>query len=89
LRRFVDAGLTPLAALQIATINPARFLGRTADLGTVEAGKLADLVVLDRNPLLDIAHTRAIAAVVVAGRYLSRDALDGILRGVVAAAQSH
>jgi imidazolonepropionase-like amidohydrolase len=87
LQRFVDAGLTPLAALQTATINPARFLGR-ADLGTVEPGKLADLVVLDRNPLADIANTRAIAAVVLAGRYLSRDELDGILRDVATAART-
>jgi imidazolonepropionase-like amidohydrolase len=88
LARFVDAGFTPLAALQTATINPARFLGRLADLGTVEPGKLADLVLLDRNPLVDIAGTRAIAAVVLAGRYLSRDELEGILRDVAAAART-
>lgn len=86
LGRFVDAGLTPLEALQTATINPARFLGRLADLGTVEPGKLADLVVLDRNPLADIAATRAIAAVVAAGRYHARADLDVILRDVAAAA---
>jgi hypothetical protein len=86
LARLVDAGLTPLAALQTATINPARFLGRVADLGTVERGKLADLVLLDKNPLDDIANTRAIFAVVVAGRYLSRADLDGILHDVTAAA---
>ncbi|HEU4735104.1 MAG TPA: amidohydrolase family protein [Kofleriaceae bacterium] len=88
LQRFVDAGLSPLAALQTATINPARVLGRLAELGTVERGKLADLVVLDRNPLADIANTRAIAAVVADGRYLSRDELDGILREVAAAART-
>jgi len=87
LHRFVDAGLTPLAALQTATVNPARFLGR-ADLGTVEPGKLADLVILDRNPLVDIANTRAIWAVVAAGRYLSRGELDGILRDVATAAKT-
>ena len=87
LARFVDAGFTPLAALQTATINPARFLGRS-DLGTVEPGKLADLVVLDKNPLADIANTRAIAAVVVAGRYLGRGELDAILRDVAAAART-
>jgi imidazolonepropionase-like amidohydrolase len=87
LARFVDAGFTPLAALQTATINPARFLGRS-DLGTVEPGKLADLVVLDKNPLADIANTRAIAAVVVAGRYLGRSELDAILRDVAAAART-
>src|SRR5262249_52101158 len=88
LQRFVDAGLTPLEALQTATIQPARFLGREADLGTVERGKLADLVILDNNPLADIGHTRAIAAVVAAGRYLSRADLDGILRDVAAAAST-
>jgi hypothetical protein len=88
LARLVDAGLTPLAALQTATINPARFLGRLADLGTVEAGKLADLVVLDRDPRLDIAGTRAIAAVVTAGRYLARAELDAMLRDVAAAART-
>ncbi|TMQ11150.1 MAG: amidohydrolase [Deltaproteobacteria bacterium] len=87
LQRFVDAGLSPLAALQAATSNPARFLGRP-ELGTVAPGKLADLVVLDRSPLVDIANTRAIAAVVLAGRYLSRAELDGILRDVAAAART-
>jgi imidazolonepropionase-like amidohydrolase len=87
LTRLVDAGLTPLAALQTATINPARFLGRLADLGTIEPGKLADLVVLDRDPRADIAGTRAIAAVIAAGRYRSRDELDAMLRGVEAAAR--
>jgi imidazolonepropionase-like amidohydrolase len=87
LQRFVDAGLSPLAALQTATINPARFLGRLADLGTVETGKLADVVLLDANPLVDIGHTRRIAAVIVAGRYLGREELDGILRDVTAAAR--
>jgi imidazolonepropionase-like amidohydrolase len=88
LARLVDAGLTPLAALQTATINPARFLGRLAELGTVEPGKLADLVVLDRDPRLDIANTRAIAAVVAAGRYLSRGELDAMLRDVAVAARA-
>ncbi|HMG23685.1 MAG TPA: amidohydrolase family protein [Kofleriaceae bacterium] len=88
LARFVAAGLTPLQALQTATINPARFLGREAELGTVEPGKLADLVVLDRNPLVDIAATRAIAAVVADGRYLARAELDAVLREVAAAART-
>ena len=87
LARLVDAGLTPLAALQAATINPARFLGRLAELGTVEPGKLADLVVLDRDPRLDITSTRAIAAVIAAGRYRSRSELDAMLHDVVVAAR--
>jgi imidazolonepropionase-like amidohydrolase len=83
---FVRAGLTPLQALQTATLNPAKFMGRLADLGTVERGKLADLVLLDANPLDDIANTRRIRAVVLAGRYLNRGALDRMLQDVATAA---
>jgi imidazolonepropionase-like amidohydrolase len=88
LQRFVAAGFTPLAALQTATLNPAKFLGKETELGTVEKGKLADLVLLDRNPLDNIANTQKIAAVIVNGRYLSRAELDKMLAGVVAAATS-
>jgi imidazolonepropionase-like amidohydrolase len=83
---FQRAGLTPMQALQTATLNPARFMGRTADLGTVEKGKLADLVLLDANPLEDIANTQKIRGVVLAGRYFDRPALDRMLRGVEKAA---
>lgn len=83
---FVRAGLTPLQALQTATLNPAKFMGRLADLGTVEQGKLADLVLLDANPLDDIANTRRIRAVVLAGRYLDRGDLDRMLQDVATAA---
>jgi imidazolonepropionase-like amidohydrolase len=83
---FVRAGLTPMQALQTATLNPAKFLDRLADLGTVERGKLADLVLLDANPLDDIANTRKIRAVVLAGRYLDRAALDRMLHEVEIAA---
>jgi len=78
--------LTPLQALQTATLNPAKFMNRLADLGTVERGKLADLVLLDANPLEDIANTRKIRAVVLAGRYLDRTELDRMLKGVEQAA---
>lgn len=83
---FVRAGLTPMQALQTATRNPAEFMDRLADLGTVERGKLADLVLLDANPLDDIANTRRIRAVVLAGRYLDRAALDRLLQGAEKAA---
>jgi imidazolonepropionase-like amidohydrolase len=77
---LVESGFSPLQALQSATLTPARFLGQEADLGSVEVGKLADLVVLDGNPLDDIRNTRRISAVVTRGRLLRRDALDGLLR---------
>jgi imidazolonepropionase-like amidohydrolase len=80
LESMVSAGLTPLQALRTATINPARFLGREDVLGTVEAGKLADLVLLDANPLEDITNTQKIRAVVANGRYFDRKALDELLK---------
>ena len=86
---FVRAGLTPMQALQTATLNPAKYLDRLADLGTVERGKLADLVLLDANPLDDIANTQRIASVVAAGQYLSRTDLDRLLRSVEKAAAKH
>lgn len=79
---MVQAGLTPLEALQTATINPAEFLGLSNTLGTIEKGKIADLVLLDANPLDNIANTKRIAAVVTSGRLLDRKALDGLLAGV-------
>jgi len=86
LQRFVDAGFTPMEALQTATLNPAKFLGM-ADLGTIEKGKLSDLVLLDANPLDDIRNTQKIAAVIVNGRYLSRADLDKMLVEVETAAK--
>jgi imidazolonepropionase-like amidohydrolase len=87
LQRFVAAGFTPLEALQTATLNPAKFLGMQDRLGSIEKGKLADLVLLDANPLEDIRNTQKIAGVVVNGRYLSRADLDKLLAGVEAAAE--
>jgi hypothetical protein len=79
LERLVEAGLTPLQALQTATLNPARVLGLTDSLGTVEPDKLADLVVLDANPLDDIHNTQKIHAVVANGRLSRRADLDQLL----------
>jgi hypothetical protein len=76
---LVQSGLTPIEALQAATLNPARFLGREKDLGTIDTGKIADLVVLDANPLDDIANTRKISAVVFGGKFFSRASLDDML----------
>jgi Amidohydrolase family len=76
LLRLVDAGLTPLEALQAATLNPVRVLGLADSLGTIEPGKLADLVLLDANPLDDIHNTQRIRAVVADGRLYRRADLD-------------
>jgi imidazolonepropionase-like amidohydrolase len=89
LQRFVAAGLTSLEALQTATLNPARFFGIEDQLGTVEKGKLADLVLLSANPLEDIANTQKIAGVIVNNRHFSRAELDKMLAGVEAAARRH
>lgn len=76
---LVKAGLTPMEALQAATLNPARFLNKLNVLGTVEEGKYADLVLLDANPLEDIHNTKRINAVIVRGRFLDRKRLDDLL----------
>jgi imidazolonepropionase-like amidohydrolase len=73
------SGLDPLLVLQAATINPARVLGLDEELGSVETGKLADLVLLDSNPLENIRNTRSIRAVVADGRLFRRDEFDGLL----------
>ena len=79
LELLVEAGLTPFAALQSATVNPAKFFAREKEFGTIEKGKLADLVLLDANPLEKISNTKRINAVVVNGRFLDRNALDKML----------
>jgi hypothetical protein len=79
LELMVGAGLTPLQALQAATLNAARVQGKGEERGSVDKGRAADLVLLDANPLEDIRNTRRISAVVVGGKYLSRIDLDGIL----------
>jgi hypothetical protein len=87
---LVKAGLTPMEALQSATRDAAEFLSRSTDLGTLEQGKIADLVLLDANPVDDIDNTRKIRAVVTRGTYLPRETLDRMLASVThAAAAAH
>jgi len=76
---FVSAGFSSLEALQAATLNPSIYFGKATDLGIVEVGKVADLVILDANPLEDIRNTERIVGVVTAGRYLDRQKLDRLL----------
>ena len=76
---LVDAGLSPLAALQAATRNAAEFMGQLDRRGTIEVGKTADLVLLNKDPLADINNTRSIHALVLSGKLYPRAVLDAML----------
>ena len=65
---MIECGMKPAAALQAATFEGARLMGEANERGTIEAGKIADLVLLDRNPLDDPAALRLVAGVIQAGR---------------------
>jgi imidazolonepropionase-like amidohydrolase len=86
LAEFVQAGYTPLEVIQAATQGAAKFVGRENELGTVEQGKIADLILLDANPLENISNTRKILAVIRNGQYLNRAALDALLAKAKSAA---
>jgi imidazolonepropionase-like amidohydrolase len=83
---LVESGLTPMQALQTATLNPAKFFNQLDSLGTVGKGKFADLVLLNANPLEDIRNTTKISAVVMNGRFLNRRQLDSMLAEIETAA---
>ena len=87
LQEFVTAGFSPAEALRAATLSGAEFLGRADDLGTVQPGRLADLVLLDADPLADVANVSRIRAVILNGRVFERRALDSMLASVEAAAR--
>ena len=85
LRLFVDSvGMSPMEALESATREPAEWLGLADSVGTIAPGKVADLVLLDANPLDEITNTLRIAAVVMSGRLFQRDDLDALLSAVAA-----
>jgi imidazolonepropionase-like amidohydrolase len=79
---LVRAGLTPAEALRAGTLHPAMWFGMTDSLGTVAAGKAAELVLLDANPLENIRNVGRVQAVWRNGRYLSRASLDSLLASV-------
>jgi imidazolonepropionase-like amidohydrolase len=87
LANFVEAGFSPMESLETATSNPAKFLGAESTSGSVEPGKIADLVLLRANPLDDIRNTQRIDAVIANGRVFDRAALDGILTQVEVSAK--
>jgi imidazolonepropionase-like amidohydrolase len=84
---YVEAGLTPMEALQTATRNPAEFFGLSNELGTIEKGKLADLVLLDANPLQNITNLDKINAVVLNGRLIDKPVLQKMLADAETAAK--
>jgi imidazolonepropionase-like amidohydrolase len=79
LAELVRAGFTPMDALQASTHGAALFLGREKEFGTIEAGHIADLVVLSANPIENIANTRKVWAVIRNGGYYDRASLDTLL----------
>jgi hypothetical protein len=80
LEMLVRAGLTPLEALEAATVRPAQFFGLESEMGAVAEGYLADLVLLSANPLDDITNSRTVVAVVSKGNFLDRGELDALVR---------
>jgi imidazolonepropionase-like amidohydrolase len=87
LANFVEAGFSPMEALQTATSNPAKFFGTESTSGSIAPGKVADLVLLRANPLDDIHNTQKIDAVIANGRLFDRAALDRLLAQVEASAK--
>jgi len=85
LQTYVAAGLTPFDALATGTRNVAAYFGTTDSIGTVERGKIADLVLLDGNPLADITNTTRISGVMARGVWVSRADIDLRLAEIAAA----
>lgn len=84
LEALAAAGLSNRTILESATTLPAQWLGVAADRGSIAVGKRADLLLLDADPLEDVANTRRIDAVIVGGRFLSREALDHAMDALAA-----
>jgi hypothetical protein len=80
LEALVQAGLSPLEALQTATLNPARFFDIEEKVGSITEGKVADMLLLNADPLEDITNTHEINTVIIGGHVLDREELDGLLR---------
>lgn len=82
LEELVDVGLSPFAALRATTTNPYEFLGESTIGGTIERGKIANLVLLEKNPLEKISNTKTIAGVMTGKRWISQDDIANRLREI-------
>ena len=71
LEMLVRAGLSPMEALSAATLEPARYFSLENSMGSIDAGKKADMILLDKNPLDNISHTKSITHVISQGRVLT------------------
>ena len=78
---MTEGGMSPKEALQAATLNPATFLRKEKDYGTIAKNKFASLVLLNKNPLENIANTKGICAVFLKGNYFDKAALDKFTKG--------
>jgi imidazolonepropionase-like amidohydrolase len=79
LEMLVRAGLSPLEALQSATVRPAEYFSLQDEMGSIDVGKKADMVLLDANPLDDITNTKKISAVVTKGTLLTEEDLRALI----------
>src|SRR6185436_9434749 len=84
LKEYVDVGLTPYQALRTATVNPAEYLGESERAGTIALGKATDLLLVDANPLENIAAASKIAGVLMRGRWLPREEIDERMKTIAA-----
>ncbi len=84
LRELVDVGLTPFAALRTSTTSPFEYLGEADRAGTIEVGKQSDLLLLDENPLEDVAAASKIAGVLIRGRWIGREEIRKTMQEIAA-----
>lgn len=82
LQYIVDAGLTPYEALKTGTYNAAEYLGDLENSGTIEEAKIADLVLLEENPLENISNSKTIAGVMYRGNWLDKEAIENELNDI-------
>jgi imidazolonepropionase-like amidohydrolase len=83
LELMVQGGMTPAEALKTATYNPAVFMGKEDEFGTIESGRTASLVLLDANPLEDIVNLKKINSLMLRGIFMNRSSLDSLLQSAI------